>query len=341
MFERYTERARRVLFFARYEASQLGHRSITPEHLLLGLVREGKGLTGRLFSLARLTPDTLRREIEVRLVFEEKFSTSVEIPFDDATKRVLQFTAVESDRLLHNYIGTEHLLLGLLHEEGTIAAQLLNAHGLRLDDVREQIVMLLNEPPSHISPAARGRHSVWRDGGDRTSFFASAVSVRSLLAQTLNLEAGRIDMPPDLDRRLLSLTRERRSVDAYVLTVVPGHTLTTREPAGVGGGVGGGSLTFSTVSALSQEAIPDPTAGASLHSLGPLSMHGTTMAELVRMVESVVNQPVIDESGLDGRYDVEVSGPHHSIDAFIAALHRETGLTLTRASREIEIIVVK
>ena len=69
-------------------------------------------------------------------------------------------------------------------------------------------------------------------------------------------------------------------------------------------------------------------------------MHGTTMAELARMIEGVVNHPVIDESGLDGRYDIEVSGPHNSVDAFIAALQREAGLTLTRATREIEMIVV-
>jgi len=149
MFERYTERARRVLFFARYEASQLGNRPITPEHLLLGLVREGKGLTSRLFGLAGLNPDSLRHEIEARTVFEEKVSTAIEIPFSDSAKRVLESAAVESDRLLHTYIGTEHLLLGVLREERSIAGEFLNGHGLRLDEVRQEIVGLLNKKASH------------------------------------------------------------------------------------------------------------------------------------------------------------------------------------------------
>jgi len=145
MFERYTERARRVLFFARYEASQLGSISIETEHLLLGLIREGKGLTSRLFARSHLSLETIRKEIEGRSVFREKVSTSVEIPFSAETKRVLQFAAEEADRLLHNYIGTEHLLLGILREERSVAATILMEKGMRLHAVREDIVQLLNE----------------------------------------------------------------------------------------------------------------------------------------------------------------------------------------------------
>jgi ATP-dependent Clp protease ATP-binding subunit ClpC len=145
MFERYTERARRVLFFARYEASQLGSISIETEHLLLGLIREGKGLTSRIFQRSHLSLDSIRKDIEGRTVFREKVSTSVEIPFSGETKRVLQYAAEEADRLLHNYIGTEHLLLGLLREERSVAASILMEKGMRLHAVREDIVQLLNE----------------------------------------------------------------------------------------------------------------------------------------------------------------------------------------------------
>ncbi|MGE0122590.1 MAG: ATP-dependent Clp protease ATP-binding subunit [Vicinamibacterales bacterium] len=145
MFERYTERARRVLFFARYEASQLGSISIETEHLLLGLIREGKGLTSRIFQRSHLSLDGIRKDIEGRTVFREKVSTSVEIPFSGETKRVLQYAAEEADRLLHNYIGTEHLLLGLLREERSVAASILMEKGMRLHAVREDIVQLLNE----------------------------------------------------------------------------------------------------------------------------------------------------------------------------------------------------
>ena len=96
MFERYTERARRVLFFARHEASQLGSISIETEHLLLGLIREGKGLTSRIFARSHLSLESIRKEIEGRTVFREKVSTSVEIPFSAETKRVLQFAAEEA-----------------------------------------------------------------------------------------------------------------------------------------------------------------------------------------------------------------------------------------------------
>ena len=145
MFERYTERARRVLFFARYEASQLGSISIETEHLLLGLIREGKGLTSRIFARSHLSLESIRKEIEGRTVFREKVSTSVEIPFSAETKRVLQYAAEEADRLLHNYIGTEHLLLGILREERSVAATILMEKGMRLNTVREDIVALLNE----------------------------------------------------------------------------------------------------------------------------------------------------------------------------------------------------
>lgn len=149
MFERYTERARRVLFFARYEASQLGSISIETEHLLLGLIREGKGLTSRLFARSHLSLENIRKEIEGRTVFREKVSTSVEIPFSTETKRVLQFSAEEAERLLHNYIGTEHLLLGIFREERSVAATLLSEKGMRLATVREDIIQLLNEKTTH------------------------------------------------------------------------------------------------------------------------------------------------------------------------------------------------
>ncbi len=151
MFERYTERARRVLFFARYEASQLGSLAIDTEYLLLGLVREGKGLTSRIFAQSHVSLATIRKEIEGRTEVREKISTSIEIPFTAGAKRVLQFAAEEADRLMHDYIGTEHILLGILREERGLAATLLMEKGMRIDVVRTDIVRLLNE---HETPQA-------------------------------------------------------------------------------------------------------------------------------------------------------------------------------------------
>jgi hypothetical protein len=145
MFERYTERARRVLFFGRYEASQLGSHSIETEHLLLGLFREGKGLASKIFAQYHLSLENIRREIEGRTVFREKISTSVEIPFSPECKRVLGYTAEEANRLRHDYIGTEHLLLGILREERSEAASILMDKGMRLHTLREDIVHLRDE----------------------------------------------------------------------------------------------------------------------------------------------------------------------------------------------------
>jgi uncharacterized protein (TIGR03435 family) len=154
MFERFTEQARRVLFFAREEASQLGSIRIDTEPLLLGLVREGKGLTNRLFADAGIALDDIRHEVLRRVPARSKTSTSAEIPFSAAAQRVLQHSAEEADRLLHDYLGTEHLLLGLLSEQGSVAADVLTSRGLRLDRVREQIVKLLSdgERPEHPGP---------------------------------------------------------------------------------------------------------------------------------------------------------------------------------------------
>jgi uncharacterized protein (TIGR03435 family) len=154
MFERFTEQARRVLFFAREEASQLGSIRIDTEHLLLGLIREGKGLTNRLFDDAGIALDDIRHEVLRRVPARSKTSTSAEIPFSAAAQRVLQHSAEEADRLLHDYLGTEHLLLGLLSEQGSVAADVLTSRGLRLDRVREHIVKLVSdgEPPQHPGP---------------------------------------------------------------------------------------------------------------------------------------------------------------------------------------------
>ena len=139
MFERYTEKARRVIFFARYEASQFGAPAIEPEHLLLGLMREDKTLTGRFFPRAQVSIESIRKEIEGRTLLRDKISTSVELPLAPETKHVLAYAHEESDRLQHRHIGTEHLLLGLLREERSMAAEILYERGLRLNAVRDEI----------------------------------------------------------------------------------------------------------------------------------------------------------------------------------------------------------
>ncbi len=112
MFERYTEKARRVIFFARYEASQFGSPYIETEHLLLGLLREDKALTNN-FLRSHASVESIRKQIEGHTTIREKVSTSVDLPLSNECKRVLAYAAEEAERLSHKHIGTEHLLLGL------------------------------------------------------------------------------------------------------------------------------------------------------------------------------------------------------------------------------------
>src|SRR5512133_805983 len=144
MFERYTEKARRVIFFARYEASQFGSPYIETEHLLLGLLREDKALTNR-FLRSHASVESIRKQIEGHTTIREKVSTSVDLPLSNECKRVLAYAAEEAERLSHKHIGTEHLLLGLLREEKCFAAEILHERGLRLSTVRDELARTTQE----------------------------------------------------------------------------------------------------------------------------------------------------------------------------------------------------
>ena len=137
MFEIYTEKARRVIFFARYEASQFGSPFIGTEHLLLGLLREDKALAvASLHSYEAV--GAIRKQIESARPVREKISTAIELPLSDDSRSVLAYAAEEAGRLQSKHIGTEHLLLGLLRVTDTFAAQLLNIYGVSLDSAREK-----------------------------------------------------------------------------------------------------------------------------------------------------------------------------------------------------------
>jgi hypothetical protein len=125
MFERYTEKARRVIFFARYEASQYGSPEIDTEHLLLGLIREDKALYRWL---PKTDLQTIRQRVDEHSTKRPPTSTAVDLPLTNTAKRVLKHAAVEAERLANKYIGTEHLLLGLLDED-SFAAELLREGG--------------------------------------------------------------------------------------------------------------------------------------------------------------------------------------------------------------------
>jgi ATP-dependent Clp protease ATP-binding subunit ClpC len=173
MFERYTEKARRVIFFARYEASQFGSPYIETEHLLLGLLREDKALTNR-FLRSHASVDSIRKQIEGHTTIREKVSTSVDLPLSNECKRVLAYAAEEAERLSHKHIGTEHLLLGLLREEKCFAAEILHERGLKLLEIRAELSRATQEKAPQ--GAAQGRRSESGSGPNREQSLLSEFS---------------------------------------------------------------------------------------------------------------------------------------------------------------------
>jgi uncharacterized protein (TIGR03435 family) len=159
MFDRFTARADQVLFHARSQVSQLGSSAIEPEHILLGLLDEGKGLGCRILARTGISFDDCRSDTLRRLTARAKIPESDSIPFSPSCERALQYAAEEADRLLQKHIGTEHLLLGLLREERSVAAEVLATRGLRIEALRDAIVELLShgeqpEPPGPPSVPA-------------------------------------------------------------------------------------------------------------------------------------------------------------------------------------------
>jgi ATP-dependent Clp protease ATP-binding subunit ClpC len=144
MFEKYTEKARRVIFFARYEASQFGQPYIETEHLMLGILREDKALTNR-FLRSHASVESIRKQVAEHTMIREVVPTSMDLPLSNDCKEVLAYAAEEAEQLGHKHIGTEHLLLGLLREEKCFAAQILHERGLRFLMIREE----LSKEPQH------------------------------------------------------------------------------------------------------------------------------------------------------------------------------------------------
>lgn len=139
MFNNYTAKALRAVFFARYEVSQLGGGVIAPEHLLLGLLREDDVLLPRLWSSAQagVLLEIVRQKLEAHLRQNETVSTSAELMFSPELKRGLELATEEAEELWHRHIGTEHQLLGLLRLRSTQAAEVLHGHGITYDGARQ------------------------------------------------------------------------------------------------------------------------------------------------------------------------------------------------------------
>ena len=143
MFERFTERARRVVVLAQEEARMLNHNYIGTEHVLLGLIHEGEGVAARALESLGVSLDAVRQQVE-EIIGQGQETPSGHIPFTPRAKKVLELSLREALQLGHEYIGTEHILLGLIREGDGVAAQVLVKLGADLNRVRQQVIQLLH-----------------------------------------------------------------------------------------------------------------------------------------------------------------------------------------------------
>jgi ATP-dependent Clp protease ATP-binding subunit ClpC len=151
MFERFTERARQVVVLAQDEARLLNHNYIGTEHLLLGLLREEEGLAARVLESLAVTVEKTRANVEQVVGKGDDPVATEQIPFTKRAKKVLELSLREALSLGHNYIGTEHVLLGLVREEKSVGARILLDFGLDAETVRNEVIRLLSgpaEPPT-------------------------------------------------------------------------------------------------------------------------------------------------------------------------------------------------
>src|SRR5262250_1764361 len=143
MFERFTDRARRVVVLAQEEARMLNHNYIGTEHILLGLIHEGEGVAAKALESLNISLEAVRQQVE-EIIGQGQAAPTGHIPFTPRAKKVLELSLREALQLGHNYIGTEHILLGLIREGEGVAAQVLQKLGADLSRVRQQVIQLLS-----------------------------------------------------------------------------------------------------------------------------------------------------------------------------------------------------
>ncbi len=219
MFERFSNRARRVVVLAQEEARMLNHNYIGTEHILLGLIHEGEGVAAKALESLGISLEAVRQQVE-EIVGQGQEAPSGHIPFTPRAKKVLELSLREATQLGHRYIGTEHILLGLIREGDGVAAQVLVKLGADLNRVRQQVIQLLHghqsddEPwctraPRRSGKTGRGKRKLLSELLDR---FDSVESRLSALERRVGTTAPDLR---DLDREITQVRREKESaIDA-------------------------------------------------------------------------------------------------------------------------------
>src|SRR5271169_3437546 len=211
MFERFTDRARRVVVLAQEEARRLDHNYIGTEHLLLGLIRESDGVAAKALESLGISLDAVRQQVE-EIIGQGQQAPSGHIPFTKRAKKALEMSLRESVQLGHNYIGTEHILLGLLREGDGVAAQVLMKLGADLNRVRQQVIQLLHEYQGQDVGSA-GSHPGERA---RAGLPDDALARFDALDRRLTALERWVSMQPDLEDLDQEIAQVRREKEAAV-----------------------------------------------------------------------------------------------------------------------------
>jgi ATP-dependent Clp protease ATP-binding subunit ClpC len=209
MFERFTDRARRVVVLAQEEARMLNHNYIGTEHLLLGLIHEGEGVAAKTLESLGISLQAVRQQVE-EIIGQGQQAPSGHIPFTPRAKKVVELSKREALRLGHHYIGTEHILLGVIREGEGPAAQVLINLGGDLNRVRQQVIQLLHgyqdkEPAAlRLGQAGRGKRKLLSQLLDRFDSMESRLSA-------LERRVGTGPDVRDLDQEIAQVCRDKES----------------------------------------------------------------------------------------------------------------------------------
>jgi ATP-dependent Clp protease ATP-binding subunit ClpA len=213
MFERFTDRAQRVVVLAQEEARMLNHDHLGTEHLLLGLLHEGEGVAAKVLESLEISPEAVRRETEA-MIGRGQQAAPGSIPFTPRAKKALELALREANHLGHDYIGTEHILLGLVREGEGVAARVLAGLGADLNRVRQQVIQLLHGwVGEDVAGTGRpaGRPGRVRPVDDLQSRIDSA----DLRLAAVERWVGMRPDPHELDQEIAQLRREKEAaIDA-------------------------------------------------------------------------------------------------------------------------------
>lgn len=197
MYERFTDRARKVMQLANQEAQRFNHEYIGTEHVLLGLIKEGSGVAANVLKNLDIDLRKIRMEVEKLVQSGPDMVTMGKLPQTPRAKKVIEYSMEEARNLNHNYVGTEHILLGLLREQEGVAAQVLMNLGLKLEDVREEVLNLLG-------------HGMESEGGERGGVAGRATAGATAQGETPKAGKSKTPALDSFGRDLTELARQSK-----------------------------------------------------------------------------------------------------------------------------------